>query len=69
LVVLISDEQTKENDEGVGYCFLSGLQNFDIGGNRFINKSIYGKTANPKSRQGRNVGRKYSVSDTESRQG
>jgi hypothetical protein len=31
LVVFISEEQTKENDENVGYLFLSGLQNFVIG--------------------------------------
>jgi hypothetical protein len=47
LRVSISGEQTKETDEGVGYRFLSGLQNFVVVGNRFINKSIYGKTANP----------------------
>jgi hypothetical protein len=32
LRVLISEEQTKGNDEKVGSLFLSGLQNF-IGGN------------------------------------
>jgi hypothetical protein len=46
--VFIYKEQTKETDEGVGSLFLSGLQNSVVGGNRFINKSIYGKTANPK---------------------
>jgi hypothetical protein len=31
LAVFISEEQTKENDENIGYLFLSGLQNFIIG--------------------------------------
>jgi hypothetical protein len=44
LVVFISGEQTKETDENVGSLFLSGLQNFAGGSNRFVNKSIYGKT-------------------------
>jgi hypothetical protein len=43
LVDFISKKQTKETDENVGSLFLSGLQNFVVGGNRFINKSIYGK--------------------------
>jgi hypothetical protein len=32
LVVFVSEEQTKENDENAGSLFLSGLQNF-VGGN------------------------------------
>jgi hypothetical protein len=69
LRVFISDEQTKETDEKVGYLFLSELQNFIGGGNRFVTESIYGMTLCERQipspvRDGMSV-EKYSVSDTE----